>query len=117
MPNIFEKALSTLKKTLANNIEVDVKYWHNGVEYDIKASRGNINWGTLNRLGDVTLGENFRDYIIRAELIGFLPINGDRIVDGSDVFEVFAESSTNKCYRYSDPYKQLIRISTRRIEK
>ena len=114
--NIFDNALQTLKTTLENNVETPVEYWHNGAKYEIKASRGSINWGTLNRLGDISLGENFRDYIIRAELLQFEPQNGDLIVDGSDTFELFAESTGRKCYRYSDPQKALIRVYTRRIK-
>ena len=115
--NIFDNALLTLKDTLKNNVEIDVTYIHAGVSYSVKASRGSINWGTLNRLGDVTLGENFRDYIFRAELIPFEPQNGDRIVDGTDVFEAFSESTGNKCYRFSDPQKAMIRVYTRRVKK
>ncbi len=117
MTNVFEQALSALKDTLKNGVEINVVYIHNDVEYAIPAVRGSINWGSLNRLGDITLGENYRDYIIRTELIDFLPDNGERIVDGNDTFEVFSGDSSSKCYRYSDPYKQLIRIYTRRILK
>ena len=117
MTNIFDNALSTLKTTLIQNVEIPVVYVHAGQRYEIQASRGNINWGTLNRLGDVTLGENFRDYIIRVELLDFIPQNGDLVIDGTDTFEAFAESTGQKCYRYSDPQKELFRIYTRRIKK
>ena len=117
MTNIFEQALSTLKETLISSIEMPVIYVRNGVEYPIAATRGNNNWGTLNRLGDISLGENHRDYIIRTELINFEPQNGDRIKDGTDVFELYNDSTSSKCWRFSDPYKQLIRVYTRRIKK
>lgn len=115
MDNIFEQGLAALKETLTNSVETSVLYVHNSVEYPITATRGAINWGTLNRLGDISLGENHRDYIIRAELLSFEPQNGDRIKDGSDVFEVYNDSTSSKCWRFSDPYKSLIRVYTRRI--
>ena len=113
--NILEAGLQALKQTL-QTLERDIVYTHNGVEYNIRATRGAINWATLERLGGVALGENFREYIIRADLLQFEPSRGDTIKDGSEVYELYSESVSSKCYRYSDPYKQLIRVYTRRLD-
>lgn len=117
MGNIFEDALQTLKDTMAELTDVEVVYKHNGVNYPITATRGNINWGTLNKVGDVALGENFREYIIRSTWLAFIPVNGDTITDAGDVFEVYSPDTNSKCWRYSDPYKGLMRVYTRRISK
>lgn len=117
MDNIFEQGLTALKETLTNSVETSVVYVHNSVEYLITATRGAINWGTLNKVGDVALGENFREYIIRSNLLPFIPTNGDTITDGVDVFEVYSPDTSSKCWRYSDPYKGLMRVYTRRISK
>ena len=114
--NILEAGLQALKQTLASSLERDVIYTHAGQQYQIRATRGAINWATLNKLGDVALGENYRDYIIRAELLPVEPMRGDTITDGLEVYELYSESTAQKCYRYSDPYKQLIRVYTRRLE-
>ena len=114
--NILEAGLQALKQTLASSLERDVTYTHAGQQYQIRATRGAINWATLNKLGDVALGENYRDYNIRAELLPVEPSRGDTIQDGSEVYELYSESTAQKCYRYSDPYKQLIRVYTRRLE-
>ena len=113
--NIFEDALNTLKETMMELTDVSVTYKHNAVEYPILATRGSINWGTLNKVGDVALGENFREYIIRSTLLPFIPSNGDTITDNGDVYEVYSPDTNSKCWRYSDPYKGLIRIYTRRV--
>ena len=113
--NILEAGLQALKQTL-QTLERDIVYTHNGIEYNIRATRGAINWATLNKLGDVALGENYRDYIIRAELLPVEPSRGDTIKDGAEVYELYSESVSSKCYRYSDPYKQLIRVYTRRLD-
>lgn len=117
MPNIFEDALQTLMDTMQEHTDVEVVYKHNNTEYPISATRGSINWGTLNKVGDVALGENFREYIIRSSLLPFIPSNGDTITDGADVFEVYSPDTSSKCWRYSDPYKGLMRVYTRRISK
>ena len=117
MANIFEEALSQLMTTMSECTDVDVVYKHAGVEYPIQATCGNINFGTLNKVGDVALGENFREYIIRSTWLAFAPVNGDTIVDGADTFEVYNPDTSSKCWRYSDPYKGLMRIYTRRISK
>ena len=114
--NILEAGLQALKQTLASSLERDVTYTHAGQQYQIRATRGAINWATLERLGGVALGENYRDYIIRAELLQFEPSRGDTIQDGSEVYELYSESVSSKCYRYSDPYRQLIRVYTRRLD-
>lgn len=113
--NIFTEGLQQLSKTLASDTEVDITYKHKGTQYNIKATRGSINWSTLNRIGDVALGENFREYIIRTELLSIEPQDRDQIIDGTETYEVFKESTSTKCWRYCDPYKILMRISTRRI--
>ena len=113
--NILEAGLDALKQTL-QTLERDIVYTHNGIEYNIRATRGAINWATLERLGGVALGENFREYIIRAELLPVEPMRGDTIQDGSEVYELYSESVSSKCYRYSDPYKQLIRVYARRLD-
>lgn len=115
--NIFEQALETLKETMAQHTDVNVIYRHNGVDYPIQATRGNINWATLNRIGDVALGENFREYIIQSNLLPFIPSNGDTLVDNNEVFEVYSPDSNSKCWRYSDPYKGLMRVYTRRLKQ
>ena len=107
--------MQALKQTL-QTLERDIVYTHNGIEYNIRATRGAINWATLERLGGVALGENFREYIIRADLLQFEPSRGDTIKDGAEVYELYSESVSSKCYRYSDPYKQLIRVYTRRLD-
>ena len=115
MNNIFEDALNTLKETMMELTDVSVIYKHNAVDYPILATRGSINWGTLNKVGDVALGENFREYIIRSNLLPFIPSNGDTITDNGDVYEVYSPDTNSKCWRYSDPYKGLMRIYTRRV--
>ncbi len=118
MGNIFEDfSIPALIEVLTTQVGNKVQYIHAGSTYEIDATRGSLNFGTLNKLGDVALQENYRDYIIKASVIGFEPTNGDRIVDGSDTFEVFNNSGSNTCWRYSDPCKQIIRIYTRRIAK
>lgn len=115
MSDIFEAGLQALKQTLAG-IAKPVVYTHNGIQYDIAATRGSINWATLNKLGDVALGEDYRDYIIDAAALPFEPVKGDTIQDAGEMFELYAETSNSKCYRYSDTYKQLIRVYTRRVK-
>ena len=116
--NIFEEiGLAALMDTLEQYVDVPIVYKHNGTEYEITGSRGHINWSTLNKLGDVALGENFREYIIQSKKLAFVPTNGDTITDGTDVFEVFNESNTGRCWRYCDPYKGLMRIYTRRVKQ
>ena len=117
MANIFEEALQTLMDTMQELTDIEVVYRHNGVDYPILATRGNINWATLNKVGDVALGENFREYIIRSSLLSFIPTNGDTVTDGSDIFEVYSPDTNSKCWRYSDPYKGLMRVYTRRLKQ
>lgn len=116
--NIFEDlGLAALIDTLQQCVEIPIIYTHSGTNYEITASRGHINWATLNKLGDVALGENFREYIILSSKLPFIPSNGDLIKDGNDTFEVFAESNNAKCWRYCDPYKGLMRVYTRRVKE
>lgn len=115
--NIFDLGLEALKDTLEQYVATEVIYTHKGAEYTITASKGHINWSTLNKLGDVALGENFREYIIQSSKLSFVPTNGDLIKDGDDVFEVFNENANGKCWRYCDPYKGLMRVYTRRVKQ
>lgn len=120
MTNIFrDEALPALAEVLMNDAATDVQYYAKELDasYGIRAAKGSINWGTLNKMGDVALGENYRDWITQASDLLDEPKPGDTITDGNDVFEVFNSTTSNKCWRYSDPYKCLIRIYTRRISK
>lgn len=112
-----EIGLATLMETLEEYVATPIIYTHAGTEYILTATRGHINWSTLNKLGDVALGENFREYIIQSSKLSFVPTNGDLIKDGTDVFEVFNESPNGKCWRYCDPYKGMMRIYTRRVKQ
>lgn len=117
--NIFEEGLQALIDTLRSDVFVTVQYHSKALDttYSIKAAKGNINWGTLNKVGDVALGENFRDWITQPSELLEEPAVGDTITDGTDVFEIYNPDSNSKCWRYSDPYKQLYRIYTRRISE
>lgn len=120
MSNIFnDYGLPALVDVLQSDVFEEVQYRSVELDttYGIKAAKGSINWGTLNKLGDVVLGENYRDWITQASDLLTEPQNGDTITDGTDVYEVFSSNSSNKCWRYADPYKCLIRIYTRRITK
>ena len=119
MSNIFQDGLDALIDTLQSNVFVEVNYTSKQLQttYGIKAAKGNINWGTLNKIGDVALGENYRDWITQPSELLEEPMPGDTITDGTDVFEVYNPDTNSKCWRYCDPYKRLYRISTRRIDK
>ncbi|MBQ3349733.1 MAG: hypothetical protein IJG38_04990 [Thermoguttaceae bacterium] len=116
--NIFnDLGLAVLMDTLERYVDIPIIYTHTGTEYILTASRGHTNWGTLNQLGDVALGENFREYIIKSSKLSFVPSNGDTIKDGEETFEVYNENANGKCWRYCDPYKGLMRIYTRRVKQ
>ena len=117
---IFDDGLKVLRETLKETAEVKVTYYfkgsRNGLWYVMSATRGNISYGSIAKMGGVPVETDYREYIIRADQFpeGIKPAQRDVIVDGDGMWEAF-NNGLQDCWRFSDPNKTLIRIYTRRI--
>lgn len=118
MGNIFEDGLDLLKETLRDETERPITYRVNatGNFFTIPATRGNISYGTIRKMGGIPMDVDYREYIVRVDVLpkGFLPEQRDVIIDADGRWEAF-NSTSRDCWRYCDPDKQLIRIFVRRI--
>lgn len=118
---IFDDGLKVLRETLKEAAEVKITYYFNGSRkglwYVMPATRGNISYGTIAKIGGVPMETDYREYIIRVDQFpeGIKPAQRDVIVDGGDgMWEVF-NNGLQDCWRFSEPNKTMIRIYTRRI--
>lgn len=117
---IFDDGLKVLRETLKETAEVKVTYYFNGSRKGlwntIPATRGNISYGTIAKVGGIPMETDYREYIIRVDQFpeGIKPAQRDVIVDMDGIWEVF-NNGLQDCWRFSDPNKTLFRIYTRRI--
>ena len=117
---IFDDGLKVLRETLKETAEVKVTYYFNGSRKGlwntIPATRGNISYGTIAKVGGIPMETDYREYIIRVDQFpeGIKPAQRDVIVDMDGMWEVF-NNGLQDCWRFSDPNKTLFRIYTRRI--
>ena len=117
MTTIFDRGINALSKALKNIAEQPVVYHRNALSFSVPATRGNISYGTISKLGGVPMEIDYREYIVRVEVFpaNFTPSQRDVIADQDGRWEVF-NNGTQECWRYCDPQHKLIRIYTRKIQ-
>ena len=122
MTDLLQTGSDWLADQLKTNASREVTYRRSVASVAVQATIGRTIFETDDGSGLIVKSE-VRDYLIQtAELLlagdPVEPAKGDRIeeVDGTVtyIYEV-ASVGTEPCWRYSDPYRKLLRIHTRLI--
>lgn len=120
MSDLLETGITWLADMLKARAGRTIIYRRGNMEVTVTATVGH----TLLRLSDGQGGTRMewtdRDLLIRASdliLAGVItiPIRGDQVIDGETVYEV-AASGGEPAWRYSDPFKKILRIHTKEVK-
>lgn len=114
MMNLFSDGMRFLEESLGE-LAVPVVYRRGGRDVEIQAVRGGTSWHDISRDNGTGIDESNRDYIFKSK--DFLelgePVAKDKIVDQGDVWTVY-NMFGERCWRYCDPAKTLIRVHCKR---
>jgi hypothetical protein len=115
MADLLERASAWLEEQRTRHLTRTVTYRRGAASIPVAATVGKTVFELDDGAGAVLRTES-RDYLIlAADLSLGLPQSGDRIVDQGWVYEV-ASFGQEPAWRYSDPYRQTLRIHTKQIE-
>ena len=122
MTNLLQTGSSWLADQMKTHASVDVVYERGAEQVPVKATIGKTEF-ELDDGSGVVVRIQSRDYLIHAadlQLSGSptLPVAGDRIRetqgDKTFVYEVMAPGNEPH-YRYSDPFRKLLRIHSKHV--
>ena len=122
MTNMLQTGSSWLADQMKTHASVDVVYERGAEQVPVKATIGKTEF-ELDDGSGVVVRIQSRDYLIHAadlQLSGSptLPVAGDRIRetqgDKTFVYEVMAPGNEPH-YRYSDPFRKLLRIHSKHV--
>jgi len=125
MGNLLEDASRWLARKIQRHASQTIHYQRGSSVLQVLASPGRTEFAVDDGQGGVRIEHTDRDFLVRAEdffLDGRLaePMRGDRIEEyagrGTFLYEVLAPTG-HPVWRYDDPYRQMIRIHTKLIER
>ena len=125
MIDVLQDGLTWLRDQLKANASQEVIYRRGAEEVTLKAVIGRTLLKLDDGYGGVRMEWTDRDFLIAAEdlILGgqrVLPERGDRILETHDgktlVYEVLAPGNEPE-WRWSDPYRTLLRIHTKLIDE
>jgi hypothetical protein len=123
MSDILKTASTWLEARRHAVATTDVVYRREDRAVTLRATIGRQEYQQDDGAGVITRAED-RDFLIRAtdlviDGMRVLPEAGDRIEEADNgtlfIYEVLPVSNAQPCYRYSDPYRQTLRIHTKLI--
>ena len=111
-------AMKWLTDTMIEKEGESIVYSRGVESVTLDAVPGKTEYESVTETGVVT-EHQARDFVVNAsELIideaAIEPKRGDKITYGGDTFEVFPLDG-EKVYRYSDPFKKMLRIHTKQV--
>lgn len=119
MADLLADAMVWLGGQVAVHLSRVVTYSREGeIDIAVLASVGRTNFRTTGANGRSVLERSDRDYLIAPALIDFGagpvdPLVGDRVTDGTEVYEVYSPGGEPHV-RSSDPLGTLLRVHCRR---
>ena len=122
MADLLATGAAWLADQLQRHAAGIVTYQHGGLSLEVPATIGKTEFLLDDGSGTVVRFHS-RDFLIRAAAlqvagVPFLPTPGDRIAETRDgrtyVYEVLAPG-TEPAFRYSDPFRQLLRVHTKHV--
>jgi hypothetical protein len=123
MTDLLEKASNWLQERRTQYASRVVTYARGAASVDLPATVGKTTFEVDDGFGVLVRSES-RDFLVLATdlVLGgqpALPQRGDRIAETQDgttyVYEVIAPGNA-PCWRYSDSYRQALRIHTKQVE-
>lgn len=112
--NILQLAGESLAQSIIENASVDVTYTQGAIVKAIKATP-TAYMADVRDTKILRLISTERDFLTTSgQLAGITPTQRDIIECNGEKWQVNNLDNTT-CYRYSDPYKNIIRIHTKKI--
>ena len=124
MTDVLQSAVGWLAGTLASQVSRSIVYIRGGERLTLSATIGETSYEVDSGAGQGLVEFTSRDFIIPAASLilgGSVaePLPGDRIEHTADgqtqYYEVASPVGGGRVFRYSDPYRLLLRIHTKRI--
>ena len=114
-PNLLTAGLDMVASLAFSAFARSVTYRSaSGQRVTLKAIPSDVRSGDIQTQGRARLAVLERDYICKFIDLRQTPAQQDRILDGSEVWEV-QRTSSETAGSYCDPYKRLIRIHTKKV--
>ena len=119
MTDLLQQSSAWLESQRCRHMTVPVTYRRGEQQVQVLATIGQtVFWIDDGAGGRVRIQS--RDYLITAaDLVldetPVLPVRGDQILEGALTYEVLSPAD-EPCWRYSDPYRQTLRIHTKGLE-
>lgn len=112
--NMLAQANAWLNAQRQKHLTVPVRYQRrNRQAIDVSAVLGRTLFRAENEYG-VTIRLESRDFLIAAADLDLEPERGDQIIYAGDCYEVLAPNA-EPCWRWSDSFRQTLRIHTKEI--
>jgi hypothetical protein len=112
--NVLDSAMQSLASQLQTHVATPIVYSREGASVPVTATRGSTMYEGSDSDG-VIHRTTARDYLVPTDVFPFTdpPRDGDLIQDGSETY-VVASMVGAQPYRFSDQYKRIYRIHTKR---
>ncbi len=113
MTDLLRWGADWLERMRTTHCSSPVEYRRDGQTQTVSATYGKTDVQVADESG-LTIGSFVWDFLVLAADLGFEPKAGDVIAADNRLYEVL-DLAGERCWRYSDPYRQTYRIHTKDI--
>jgi hypothetical protein len=113
MTDLLRQGSDWLERMRTAHCSSPVEYHRDGQTLAVNATFGKTDVEVADESG-LTIGSFIWDFLVLAADLGFEPKAGDVIVADARQYEVLSIGG-ERCWRWSDPYRQTYRIHTKDI--